>query len=180
MKAKEDSMIAQLHDPRLRLCENPCAKVVHHGLDFSRSVYRATGTWPAGLANLAKGSVRLSAPKTIAANCVKITATNVGTNFQPTMADSSDAMPLCFSESQWRSMTRSASTAERPVGTIMKYHLAANGVHWTPRRTLISTNKQARYERTFCVTSYVALAGQGGRRYTMDVHIVCSGLHGST
>jgi hypothetical protein len=38
MKAKEDSMIAQLHDPGLRFFENPCANIVHHGLDFSRSV----------------------------------------------------------------------------------------------------------------------------------------------
>jgi hypothetical protein len=59
-----------------------------------------------------------------------MTAISVGTNFQPTMADLSDAIPLCFPENQWRSMTRSASTTDRLVGTIIKYHLAANGDHW--------------------------------------------------
>jgi hypothetical protein len=70
MKLRHDTITAQLHElPFLRFW-NACASVVHQGLGFSRSVYRVAGTCAAGLANLANGSVLLTAVKTITVSCV--------------------------------------------------------------------------------------------------------------
>jgi hypothetical protein len=92
---RTDCRQRQLSD---QLAWKPCTRVAHQGLDFSGGVYRAIGTFSAGMASLAKTSVLFKASGTIDRSCMYSTAISVGMNFHPNMAALPDPRPWCFWE----------------------------------------------------------------------------------